>query len=742
MTYDLILYKNLNELPKFDANGNLISPGLNGTISGISEGISRFLEEKVFGENKVLKILFSGDTFSTLTTMSLRFIYGDDGEITGIDVLNGDKVLGQIARNIIEELPSLIGTYGITEVLIGAAGTIFGGGVLGAVIGSVAVVGGVSIAYSYLEGFTTGLIEDLVNNGLGLSSVDMQFTDNNGAHNSGLFFKDGMGGLSDKGAIAYFLENSGENTDGGTFNFSTSGLDRSYDVYDASIYQSVAEKLGISFEDFLSAGYNGKTNFDGFIGGAAYSAIFNKNSPSLIYIPVKVNGVTEVFLVNGIYVGDINSNNLSVGRNTEAVLGNALILDGAKGSLVIRQHSSSVLVEDNYVIVGDAGSNNIKTEDGNDTIVAGGGSDTISAGYGNNKIDGGDGVDTVDYSFLSIGSRDITVNLESNTATNGYFSLNRVHDSLYNIENIIGSQGDDTITGNSSNNIFYGNDGDDNLDGGVGDDKLYGDDGKDTVSGGSGIDLIYGGGGDDNLYGGEDSDKLYGGVGNDILRGDGGNDYLDAGLGNDTLYGGEGDDVLIGGEGNDIYNFDGSFGNDVIFDSGDLDIIRINGAALSGTAKSQSSTNSNSATSIYKLDSGGKSYNLVLNGSDLVINDASDINNIITIKNFKNGSFGITLNIKDADKSGLETPFNVFQGAVQSAVPPKDPLIIDVNNNGLKLSSWQSSGVKFDMDGNGTTESTGWTTPSSSNYSYVKGSGAIIIDQANANLIDRIVFGL
>ncbi len=104
--------------------------------------------------------------------------------------------------------------------------------------------------------------------------------------------------------------------------------------------------------------------------------------------------------------------------------------------------------------------------------------------------------------------------------------------------------------------------------------------------------------------------------------------------------------------------------------------------------------------------------------------------------------FGITLNIKDADKSGLETPFNVFQGAVQSAVPPKDPLIIDVNNNGLKLSSWQSSGVKFDMDGNGTTESTGWTTPSSSNYSYVKGSGAIIIDQANANLIDRIVFGL
>jgi hypothetical protein len=38
-----------------------------------------------------------------------------------------------------------------------------------------------------------------------------------------------------------------------------------------------------------------------------------------------------------------------------------------------------------------------------------------------------------------------------------------------------------------------------------------------------------------------------------------------------------------------------------------------------------------------------------------------------------------------------------------------DPLIIDTAGNGIKLDSWQTSTVLFDLDGNGTKENTGWT---------------------------------
>jgi hypothetical protein len=64
----IIFYNEFNKLPKFDATGNLIDSGLNGAIDGISEGLSEFLGEKVFGENKVFKILFSGDVLGVFTT--------------------------------------------------------------------------------------------------------------------------------------------------------------------------------------------------------------------------------------------------------------------------------------------------------------------------------------------------------------------------------------------------------------------------------------------------------------------------------------------------------------------------------------------------------------------------------------------------------------------------------------------------------------------------------------------------
>lgn len=200
-TDSTIFYSNLNELPSFDSNGNLISKPEQFAIDGISQ-----LFDKAISGNKVLKLLINPDTVSEAVTITLKFIRSDDGTITDIDVFNGEEILGKIGNNFLDSLPSLVGASAITEALISAMSVVIAGAeipvftqaVLG-IIGTVAIAGGVSIAYSYLEGFSTDLVEDAVNGYLGLSPVDMQFTDANGVYNSGLFFKDGMGNLAQFG---------------------------------------------------------------------------------------------------------------------------------------------------------------------------------------------------------------------------------------------------------------------------------------------------------------------------------------------------------------------------------------------------------------------------------------------------------------------------------------------------------------------------------------------------------------
>ena len=85
--------------------------------------------------------------------------------------------------------------------------------------------------------------------------------------------------------------------------------------------------------------------------------------------------------------------------------------------------------------------------------------------------------------------------------------------------NILGNEGNDTLTGGF---------GDDDLDGGPGDDSLIGKDGADRLIGGTGKDSISGGRGDDQLFGGEDDDVI------DWLPGDG-SDLVEGQDGQDTL---------------------------------------------------------------------------------------------------------------------------------------------------------------------------------------------------------------
>ena len=74
------------------------------------------------------------------------------------------------------------------------------------------------------------------------------------------------------------------------------------------------------------------------------------------------------------------------------------------------------------------------------------------------------------------------------------------------IENVIGSEHDDALTGNRMANSLWGRGGNDELDGLRGDDMLFGGSGDDNLDGGRGDDTLEGGPGADVLTGGDGSD--------------------------------------------------------------------------------------------------------------------------------------------------------------------------------------------------------------------------------------------
>ena len=86
-----------------------------------------------------------------------------------------------------------------------------------------------------------------------------------------------------------------------------------------------------------------------------------------------------------------------------------------------------------------------------------------------------------------------------------YFSLVALTTG-HAVENIFGSDDNDSLLGTS---------GSDEIVGGNGNDVLAGNDGDDVLRGGSGDDVLHGGNGDDVLYGGLGIDRLYGGPGAD-----------------------------------------------------------------------------------------------------------------------------------------------------------------------------------------------------------------------------------
>jgi Ca2+-binding RTX toxin-like protein len=242
------------------------------------------------------------------------------------------------------------------------------------------------------------------------------------------------------------------------------------------------------------------------------------------------------------------------------------------------------------------------------SLSGGGGDDTLVAGGGIDFLDGGTGVNTVSFANETQG-------ISANLVFGGYELPGGGYPpsgALTNIQNMIGSELSDILTGDANANRIDGGAGNDSIYGGAGDDTIRGGNGNDSIDGGAGVDVLVlsgpqsnytitnlGGGsytivdnvgtdGTDHvtnieqiqfttvpppppINGTSAADSLTGTSGDDVINGLGGNDTL-VGLGGaDQLFGGDGDDVLYGGSGaNGLY---GGAGDDLIFSNGGGDTI-------------------------------------------------------------------------------------------------------------------------------------------------------------------------
>ena len=277
------------------------------------------------------------------------------------------------------------------------------------------------------------------------------------------------------------------------------------------------------------------------------------------------------------------------------------------------------------------------------TLIGGAGNDILAGGGGTDIIDGGEGIDTNSFQGIGVG---VTATVTADgTGTADYGAVNETFTGIENLtgsdnddvltatgdvgSTLLGSGGDDVLTGGTGNDVIDGGDGNDILRGGQGNDELSGGLGNDALNGAAGSDILSGGDGDDfligiggtdtidggegidtnsfqgigssvtatvdadgngtavygqvnesftgieNLIGSDNDDVLTAtGVADNVLRGLGGNDVITAGEGNDLLVGNEGADILRGGSGDDIAL--GGIGNDSLNGGGGND--RLDGA--------------------------------------------------------------------------------------------------------------------------------------------------------------------
>ena len=203
------------------------------------------------------------------------------------------------------------------------------------------------------------------------------------------------------------------------------------------------------------------------------------------------------------------------------------------------------------------------TATNNSSLVADGGdgNDFLMGTLGNDTLIGGTGFDTASFATAFNGGSTTGVTVDLNAQGAAQNTVAAGNDTLTGIENLIGSQLDDTLIGNADANV---------IEGGLGNDTLVGGAGNDTASyAGSLVGVTASlalqgsaqntnGAGTDTLSGFQ---GLLGSAFNDTLTGDATENTITGGAGNDTLNPGANGagtvDLLDGGTGSDTASFTG-----------------------------------------------------------------------------------------------------------------------------------------------------------------------------------------
>ena len=209
---------------------------------------------------------------------------------------------------------------------------------------------------------------------------------------------------------------------------------------------------------------------------------------------------------------------------------------------------------------GGDGDDELSGGEGDDILEGGAGSDGLDGGAGNDRLDGGTGIDWIIYRESNAG---VTIDLTDNSSAGGHAT----GDTISNVENIMGTDYADALTGDGNANSLHGLDGADDLSGNGGNDVLNGGAGADRLDGGAGTDRLSHRDSDAGVTvnltdgtsegGHAEGDVITGFEGvtgsgyDDVITGDDGANTLEGGAGDDRLRGGDGADRLDGGDGTD-----------------------------------------------------------------------------------------------------------------------------------------------------------------------------------------------
>jgi Ca2+-binding RTX toxin-like protein len=353
---------------------------------------------------------------------------------------------------------------------------------------------------------------------------------------SGLTGADAMGGGA--GNDLYFVDNTGDTVSEDSGN----GTDTVLSSIDYTLPGNV-ENLGL-LPGAVTATGNGLDNR--LTGNAANNALSGLDGKDALY------GAAG----NDVLDGGNGADTLYGGSGDDTFVvnnaGDVVVENAGEGSDTVRSSVTYTLPANTETLIltgsaaikgtGNGADNLLIGNNANNALSGGAGDDILQGGLGNDSLTGGIGIDTASYADAA-GAVSVDLGLGKATGADGT-------DTLGSIENIDGSDNNDTLSGNAGANLLAGGAGDDNLSGNGGNDILEGGLGDDALDGGAGSDTAsyaHAGGavavdlGAGSASGADGNDTLTsienatGGIGNDTFIGTAGNNVFDGGGGVDTV---------------------------------------------------------------------------------------------------------------------------------------------------------------------------------------------------------------